>query len=219
MPLSQKEKDKRTAIRTRKLLDAEHRNHPITYWGTFHCLDDYDLSKLRRDMSDACRRGKMPPTFVKIEQSRHGRRPHLHFLWHNNPDRRRLRGVFAQLLARQQIASDRFRFAAERIRSVKAVFAYLSKATTNYTTQSRTTLSIGHFFHKPTTDILKKTPAQLWTSKIEYIANDPVTFFCVWQGVVTREQLANPRWLSYWRRKERLNQEPYVPEEWRDSPL
>lgn len=219
MPISQFEKDKRTATRTRKLIDCEHRIRPIEYWGTLQVLNDYDLAKLRRDMSDAHRRGKMPPTFVKIEQSKYGKRPHLHFLWHNNPDRLVLRGVFVQLLARQEITSSRLRFSAERIKSVNNVFPYFSKAASNFTTQNRTVFSVGAFFHKPTKEILRKTPAQIWNSKIEHIAHDPVAFYCVWQGIVTPEQVSNPRWLSYWNRKGRALQEPFVPDEWRDEPL
>ena len=217
MPLSQFEKDKRTALRTRKLIDCEHRINPIKCWGTLHVHQDYDLNLLRRGISDAHRRGHLPAAFVKIEKSRRGKRPHLHFLWHDVQNRKELRAVIAKLLARQGVASNRFRFSAEQIDETDKVFPYFCKATTNFASEARSVFSVGKFFHKPTKGILAKTPAQIWNSKIERIAHDPVAFYCVWQGIVTPEQVANPRWLSYWNRKGRALQEPLVPDEWRDE--
>ena len=200
MRWTKEENDRRRATRIRLLLSKEHTVNPIRYWGTLHISRDYDMAKLRRGLSLAQGRGDIPPVFVKIERTKRAARSHFHFVWHDDPAKKILRSVLVKLLAEQDVPSRAIRLSVGKIANVKAVFPYVAKASSNFASEKRTTFTVGGFFHKPTKDICRKTPKQIWNSKIDYIAHDPLTLDCILRGVVKRTDLANPRWLSYWKR-------------------
>ncbi|MFH5803193.1 hypothetical protein [Alienimonas sp. DA493] len=200
---------RRKAIRTWRLLYKENRERPIRYWGTLHISCNFDLAKLRRGLSLAHGKGEIPATFAKIEQTKRAVRPHLHLLWHDDPDKPKLRRTLVGLLEWQGVPSRRIRLSVQKIDNGEAVFRYVSKARTNCTDEKRTTFHVGKFFHKPTKEILKKTPREIWEAKIRHVMRDPVAFHCILTGAVSREEVANPRWVSYWKRVGWHHHEPH----------
>ena len=115
--MNEKERNSKTrsAQRMAKILFAEHKLNPITFVGTMHVSVDFDLTKLRRDLSREASKGNIAPLFGKIERSKHGKRSHLHFLWHDNPDKKELRKRIVKLLNRQGIESKRLRLSVQKI--------------------------------------------------------------------------------------------------------
>jgi hypothetical protein len=202
---SVRQKAKKSAARTARILFAEHRERPLRYWGTLHVAQDYDLSVLRRGLSQACRRDRIPPTWSKIEQSRRGSRPHLHFLWHDALDKPLFRQVLAEVLGAQGVTSRRIRFQVQRIKNPVAVIRYCSKASSNFYHGRRKTFTVGAFLHRPASELARRTPREIWRSKIGYIAADPYTLHRILDGTVRLEDVRRPRWLSFWRRVGRRN--------------
>ena len=199
MALDKVEKDRRKAVRTCAVLWAENRHRPIRYWGTLHVSSDFDIGRARRGLTLAHRRGTIPPTFVKIEQSKRGVRPHFHFAWHDDPVHADLRRSLVEVFGRQGVPGHRLRLSVSPIQSSVAVFRYLAKASQNHATVKRTTFTVGPFFHRPTKDLLKKTAKQIWESKVRHVMHDPVALHCIMAGIVSREELRDNRWLSYWK--------------------
>ena len=198
---------RRTAQRTVNLLFKEHKVNSITYWGTLTLYVEYNLPKLRRDLSEAAKRGKISPCFVKIEKMKNDRWPHLHFLWHGDPHKPSFRKVLVQLFERQGIASRSIDLQIQEIENTEKVFRYLAKTSDNFATESRKTFTVGAFYHKNVRDIERKTSKAIWDRKISHISRDPLAFDCIYFGFVDRERVRDPRWLSYWKRIERFNYE------------
>ncbi|MBA2114065.1 hypothetical protein HOV93_12210 [Planctomycetes bacterium FF15] len=182
-----------------------------------HVSVDFDLAMLRRELSRGAANGLVAPLFSKVERSKRGKRSHLHFLWHDDPDKAKFRSVLVMLLNKQGVESKSLRLSISRIKSKRAVFRYFSKSFSNFATEKRKTFTVGNFYTKPAKELASRTPKQIWDSKINHIAMDPLALEAIRNGLVDRKNLADPRWLSFWKRVGRKSIEGVIVQEFGDE--
>lgn len=200
------------ARRWNRIIQHQDDITPFAQWGTLHIGTSFDVARLRRRFHELNASGHSFVSF--LEQSRRGKRPHLHFLFKSRVSHDEFRQYAIDCLSRRKGKpplgiSKRIRLQIKDIipHKRRGLFRYVTKATPRLQKKVRplasgmqTVFAVGDVWDKPTTELAKLTEKDIERKLVWNLMGDQELLMQIMNGDLTADEVRRPHFFYYWHR-------------------
>lgn len=188
----------KTGARWRRAIRHQHEIEPIQAFVTVKIQSEYDMAKLRKNMS----RSAQQPYVGFIEQAKRGK-PHFHLLFKTDQTKRDIRAYFQKCLP----VNTKYRVCIRPIYDIGGLARYLTKYTQPYTA-GRSVFEVKTFWSQKTSELQRQTEEERRRQVWRMYQKEQDLILCTMYGLVSYDQMMKPGFASYWKRV--LSKDPHL---------